>query len=452
MLRSIILICLLQTGLILSSKVELEATMPNVSPHSPDLYLCHKVKLDQDKPIYITEFAAKSTKEIAHHILLFACSDAGPDDTWNCGEMSHHSGDTQFKVGPVCRSRQNIIFAWALDAPKLVLPEDVAFKLGGDTMNKYLVVQVHYANVDLFADGSTDNSGIILKGQTEPVSKLAGVYLMGTGGSIPSQTQETFEAACQIKENVEMHPFAYRTHAHKLGVVNSGYLVTNGPGKQDQQWTEIGRRSPQLPQMFFPVTNDVTVRRGDVLAARCTMFNFVDHDVKIGATGDDEMCNFYIMYWVQGDNLLSENTCFSNGPPYWHFRNFKTREGIPLYADSIPKDASKVPDAQLEELDRIKQAGGLHGAHGANHNNHKQEEKDDEMEMDHSHMDHSQMSHESKSKYLNKIIQKLLAEYGSENRRIRFHKKSMDSSSEEDLDELEKAYLLKKLLNRIGIN
>ena len=127
---------------------------------------------------------------------------------------------------------------------------------------------------------------------------------MGTGGSIPSQTQgkneinneifyqlrllyikshlETFEAACQIKENVEMHPFAYRTHAHKLGVVNSGYLVTNGPGKQDQQWTEIGRRSPQLPQMFVPATNDVTVRRGDVLAARCTMFNFVDHDVKIG--------------------------------------------------------------------------------------------------------------------------------------------------------------------------
>ena len=30
----------------------------------------------------LAEFAAKSTKEIAHHILLFACSDAGPDDTW----------------------------------------------------------------------------------------------------------------------------------------------------------------------------------------------------------------------------------------------------------------------------------------------------------------------------------------------------------------------------------
>jgi len=343
--------------------------MPNVSPQTPDLYLCHKLKLDENETVYITEFSAKSTKEIAHHILLFACSDAGPDDTWACGEMSHHSADTQFKVGPVCQSRQNIIFAWALDAPKLVLPEDVAFKLGGDTMNKYLVVQVHYANVDLFADGSTDNSGIILKGQTEPVNKLAGVYLMGTGGFIASQTQETFEAACQIRENVEMHPFAYRTHTHKLGLVNSGYLVTNGPGKHDQKWTEIGRRSPQLPQMFFPTTNDVTVRRGDVLASRCTMFNFVDHDVRVGPTGEDEMCNFYIMYWVEGDNLLNDNMCFLMGPPYWHFRNFTTQEGIPLFEEAIPAEASKIPDSQKEELKRSK---GMHGAHGGNHISHKQ--------------------------------------------------------------------------------
>lgn len=66
-----------------------------------------------------------------------------------------------------------------MDAPKLVLPEGVGFKVGGDTGVNYLVLQVHYANVDkflsklilLFAstvlmirvlDGATDNSGIIL--------------------------------------------------------------------------------------------------------------------------------------------------------------------------------------------------------------------------------------------------------------------------------------------------
>ena len=37
-----------------------------------------------------------------------------------------------------------------MDAPKLVLPEDVAFKVGGNTDKKYFVMQVHYANIDYF--------------------------------------------------------------------------------------------------------------------------------------------------------------------------------------------------------------------------------------------------------------------------------------------------------------
>lgn len=84
-----------------------------------------------------------------------------------------------------------------------------------------------------------------------------------------------------MTENKKIYPFAYRTHAHKLGLVNSGYLVK---GENDEQtWTEIGRRSPLLPQMFFPVTNEVEVKNGDILAARCTMYNFVDRDVSIGS-------------------------------------------------------------------------------------------------------------------------------------------------------------------------
>ena len=28
---------------------------------------------------------------------------------------------------------------------------------------------------------------------------------------------EVFEVACEIQQDIEMHPFAFRTHAHKLG-------------------------------------------------------------------------------------------------------------------------------------------------------------------------------------------------------------------------------------------
>ena len=70
----------------------------------------------------------------------------------NCGEMHSKLSDRkQFEKGPVCKGgKQSIIYAWAMDAPKLVLPENVAFKVGGVTNKNYLVLQVHYANIDYF--------------------------------------------------------------------------------------------------------------------------------------------------------------------------------------------------------------------------------------------------------------------------------------------------------------
>jgi hypothetical protein len=39
---------------------------------------------------------------------------------------------------------KQIIYAWALDAPKLQLPTDVGFQVGKDSNIQYLVLQVHY--------------------------------------------------------------------------------------------------------------------------------------------------------------------------------------------------------------------------------------------------------------------------------------------------------------------
>ena len=94
--------------------------------------------------------------------------------------------------------------------------------------------------------------------------------------------KEHFEAACEITDDAEITPFAYRAHAHKLGLVNSGYLIKTNPVSLEQEWIELGRRSPQLPQMFYPVTNSIKINKGDILAARCTMYNFRDHSVHIG--------------------------------------------------------------------------------------------------------------------------------------------------------------------------
>ena len=72
--------------------------------------------------------------------------------------------------------------------------------------------------------------------------------------------------------------------------------------------------------MFYPVKNkEIVIRENDVMAARCTMDNTLDHMVQIGSTGNDEMCNFYMMYYVDGDQILKKKYCFSPGPPFYYW-------------------------------------------------------------------------------------------------------------------------------------
>jgi peptidylglycine monooxygenase len=52
-------------------------------------------------------------------------------------------------------------------------------------------------------------------------------------------------------------------------------------------------------------------------------------------TFDDEMCNFYIMYYVENDKPLETKYCFTPGPPdyYWSqagLNNIPEREASEL--------------------------------------------------------------------------------------------------------------------------
>ena len=44
-----------------------------------------------------------------------------------------------------CGSGSQIIYAWAMDAPKLDLPDGVGFRVGADSTIKYLVLQVTHS-------------------------------------------------------------------------------------------------------------------------------------------------------------------------------------------------------------------------------------------------------------------------------------------------------------------
>lgn len=192
----------------------------------------------------------------------------------------------------------------------------MGFKVGGDSPIKYLVLQVHYSHIDQYKNGRTDDSGVFLHYTLRPLNKLAGVLLMGTSGAVPPKSTTYMETACMIRENKTIYPIAYRTHTHSLGKVVSGYLV-----KPDFTWTELGKRDPLTPQMFYPVHNKVSVTQGDQIAARCTMQSTRNTWTYIGATKVDEMCNFYLMYYVENDEPLSMKYCFTAGAPTYYWKD-----------------------------------------------------------------------------------------------------------------------------------
>ncbi|XP_033125194.1 probable peptidylglycine alpha-hydroxylating monooxygenase 1 [Anneissia japonica] len=305
-----------------SHTIDVDIRMPDVKPTYENEYFCHAIEMPMERSVFIVGYKPHAEMGTAHHMLLYGCSEPGSQNkSWNCGEMATTNDES------VCGDGPRILYAWAMDAPSLELPKDVGFEVGGDTGINYLVLQVHYGDIsEKIKEHFTDDSGITLQITDQPRKLSAAVYLLGSGGYIPGHSEVYMESACSYDHSQVLHPFAYRVHTHKLGRVVSGYRIRN------QQWEEIGRRDPQKPEMFYPITKNMTVERGDILAARCTMVNDMDKTVYTGATSDDEMCNFYMMYYTEG-TLPNIDTCF-------RANQFKWRH----YFDNIPADASVVPD------------------------------------------------------------------------------------------------------------
>ncbi|XP_055317707.1 peptidylglycine alpha-hydroxylating monooxygenase [Sitodiplosis mosellana] len=298
--------------------------MPNVHPYRSELYLCTPIRVDYSNNYFIVGFEPNATMNTAHHMLLYGCGEPGTvNHVWNCGEMAARGEDDTHEVASPCAqgSHSQIIYAWARDAPKLELPEGVGFKVGKDSPIQYLVLQVHYMHK--FQDGITDDSGIFLHYTKQLLNKQAGVLLLGTAGMIPPYSVEHMETTCTIDEPKVIHPFAFRVHTHSLGKVVSGFRIRDG------KWTLLGKRDPMKPQMFYPVNTTEPIMFGDTLAARCTMHSNRKRLTFIGATNEDEMCNFYLMYYVENGDPLSRKYCFGSGPPKYYWRNDESLQNIP---------------------------------------------------------------------------------------------------------------------------
>uniref|UniRef100_A0A2R9A917 Peptidylglycine alpha-amidating monooxygenase n=1 Tax=Pan paniscus TaxID=9597 RepID=A0A2R9A917_PANPA len=296
-----------------SSDFALDIRMPGVTPKQSDTYFCMSMRIPVDEEAFVIDFKPRASMDTVHHMLLFGCN------------MPSSTGSYWFCDEGTCTDKANILYAWARNAPPTRLPKGVGFRVGGETGSKYFVLQVHYGDISAFRDNNKDCSGVSLHLTRLPQPLIAGMYLMMSVDTVIPAGEKVVNSdiSCHYK-NYPMHVFAYRVHTHHLGKVVSGYRVRNG------QWTLIGRQSPQLPQAFYPVEHPVDVSFGDLLAARCVFTGEGRTEAThIGGTSSDEMCNLYIMYYMEAKHAVSFMTCTQNVAPDM-FRTIPPEANIPI--------------------------------------------------------------------------------------------------------------------------
>ncbi|XP_077352889.1 peptidyl-glycine alpha-amidating monooxygenase B isoform X2 [Festucalex cinctus] len=301
-----------------SPNFSMDLRMPGVIPAKSDTYLCMAFRVPTSHAAYVVDFIPQASMNTVHHMLLFGCnSPVSTTNYWDCGSSRG-----------TCADGTSILYAWARNAPPTSLPKDVGFQVGRNSGVSYFVLQIHYGDISAFQDHHKDCSGLTLRITSTPQPFIAGIYLLMSMDTVikPGNRVTNADIACDYT-SYPIYPFAFRTHTHHLGKVVSGYRIRNG------KWSLIGRQSPQLPQAFYPANRDVDVQRGDTLAARC-MFTGEgrSEETYIGGTSDDEMCNFYIMYYMDSKHAIPYMNCMKHG-------SAKLFQHIPPEA-SIPIDVS----------------------------------------------------------------------------------------------------------------
>uniref|UniRef100_A0A1I8BAJ1 Peptidylglycine monooxygenase n=2 Tax=Meloidogyne hapla TaxID=6305 RepID=A0A1I8BAJ1_MELHA len=267
------------------------------SPEQNDDYVAVMIKAE---PGYIVKFEPAAHADRVHHMLLYGCTTPA------------YSDKKFWKGGATCSSGNHILYAWARNAPPLVLPENVGFAIGNDgDAVQYIVLQIHYAKQ--FEGNVIDFSGVTLHLSNQKPHYIAGVYLFVSGMTIQPENSAFYtNVSCSYNSDTKLYPFAFRTHTHEMGRIVSAYVKK----AKTKKWLQIGKRNPLWPQLFQMRETPLVIENGDFLAATCR-YDSSDktEEVPMGSMGTNEMCNFYMMYYQDRndvDPFPYGSGCFGN--------------------------------------------------------------------------------------------------------------------------------------------
>lgn len=322
-----------------SHNFSVDIQMPGVIPAGSDTYLCTAFPVPTSRDAYIVDFIPHASMDTVHHMLLFGCqTPVSTSSYWDCGS-----------VQGTCEDEASIMYAWARNAPPTKLPKDVGFKVGRNSGMTHFVLQIHYGDASAFRDHHRDCSGLTLRMTTKLQPFIAGIYLLMSVDTVilPGKRVTNADIACDYT-SYPIYPFAFRTHTHHLGQVVSGYRIRDG------KWSLIGRQSPQLPQAFYPAASELNVKYGDTIAARC-VFSGEGRTSKtyIGGTSADEMCNFYIMYYMDSKHAIPYMNCMEPGSKEL-FEHIPAEANVPV----------AVSPADMNSM--------MHMGHSTDHQDHRQ--------------------------------------------------------------------------------
>ena len=122
---------------------------------------------------------------------------------WNCGGNGKPARDPNypnFGVSGATGGDDTTIYLWGMGGERTMLPPDVGFKVGANSRIKYLVLQVHYINIETI-EKEGDASGIYMYYTEKPQAKIAGMLSMHVDTMVPKMSRSYQDVACQIGEN-----------------------------------------------------------------------------------------------------------------------------------------------------------------------------------------------------------------------------------------------------------
>lgn len=152
-------------------------------------YWCKLFKLPERfeaRRFHITGYEAvieAGNEHVVHHMELFNCPTRSFEQLSQLAQLYHSqagwSGECSAPSRPAATEPcRRVILAWAMGAKPLVYPEQVGQSIGGPGYSPYVVLEVHYNNVDR-SRGLVDSSGLRFHYSAELRPFDAGVLEVG---------------------------------------------------------------------------------------------------------------------------------------------------------------------------------------------------------------------------------------------------------------------------------